>query len=260
MDLQNRTIIITRSRDQSSSLVRAIEEHGGRGIVLPAISVAPPESWEACDRGIGKLGSYDGIIYTSANAVRGFLGRCATLGVNAAAGGPPRTYAVGTATAHCLERYAIHVDRVPAEFSSAALATLLSDEEVTGRQFLFPRGSLGGEDLERALTHRGAIVEAVCVYRTLGPTPADAARLREVLLHQEGTVTVFASPSAARNVAALFTATELREIDGKTRWAVIGTTTEDTLRSLGLEPSIVAKESTVEGIVRAIVDYETPTP
>jgi uroporphyrinogen III methyltransferase/synthase len=260
MRLQNRTVVITRPRDHSSSFVRAIEEQGGRGLVVPAITIAAPETWEACDRAIGVLASYDGIVYTSANAVRSFVGRCAALGVNPAGSGILRVFAVGAATAHALQRHAIRVDRVPAEYTSVALSAMLSDEEVAGRRFLFPRGSLGGEELERALAHRGATVDAVCVYRTLGPGPADAARLREVLLHQEGTVTVFASPSAARNVAALFTTAELQEINSKTTWAVIGPTTEEAVRALGMEPSIVARESTVEGIVRAIIEYEPRNP
>jgi uroporphyrinogen-III synthase len=68
-------------------------------------------------------------------------------------------------------------------------------------------------------------------------------------------VLTFASPSAATNFGTLFHGEELRAASGRTRIAVIGPSTAEAVRALGLGVDIIAGESTARGLVRSIDEY-----
>jgi uroporphyrinogen-III synthase/uroporphyrinogen III methyltransferase/synthase len=75
------------------------------------------------------------------------------------------------------------------------------------------------------------------------------------VLSGEFDVLTFASPSAAVNFGTLFRAEELRAVPDHARIAVIGPSTADAVRVLGLEADIVARESTARGLVHSIDEY-----
>jgi uroporphyrinogen-III synthase len=43
---------------------------GGDPVVAPAIEIASPDSWTIADAALRRIGTYDWIAFTSANAVR----------------------------------------------------------------------------------------------------------------------------------------------------------------------------------------------
>ncbi|HEV8537646.1 MAG TPA: uroporphyrinogen-III synthase, partial [Bacteroidota bacterium] len=68
-------------------------------------------------------------------------------------------------------------------------------------------------------------------------------------------ILTFTSPSTFNNFAALFSTNELAETVRRTKIAVIGPVTAKTVEDAGLEADIVSKESTIEAMVDAILDY-----
>jgi uroporphyrinogen III methyltransferase/synthase len=52
MGLGGKTILITRSKEQSSEFARSIELQGGQPVVFPATRIEDPESWKECDEAI----------------------------------------------------------------------------------------------------------------------------------------------------------------------------------------------------------------
>jgi uroporphyrinogen-III synthase len=69
MSLQNKTILITRQREQSKEFIAEVEKRGGHAVVFPLIRITEPDSWESCDTALQRLGEYDGLILTSENGV-----------------------------------------------------------------------------------------------------------------------------------------------------------------------------------------------
>ncbi len=251
MTMRNRRILVTRQREQAGEMVREIERLGGNAVVVPMIATGPPGSWTECDAAVGRLGTYDALVFTSVNAVESFVGRTRTLGVPPARLARARSVAVGEATASALKESGLPVVFVPEKFTGESLALALG-ESLAGKRVLFPRGNIARETVPDALREGGAIVETVTVYVTSGPGGIDRESFVRRVLSGEFDVVTFASPSAAVNFGALFRADELSAVAGRARIAVIGPTTADAVRRLGLRVDIIARESTACGLVRCV--------
>jgi len=249
VSLQDRTILLTRDVEQSREFITAAEALGASVIVFPTIRIEDPETWEQCDEAIRKLSSYDGVIFTSANAVRRFLGRCLLLDQQT---NSLNVYAVGDATRTALEEHGVRGAFVPGEFSAAALAQHFKKRNVVGMRFLQPRGSIARTELEDALVQLGATVEPVVVYRTLSGDPAQAREVRDLIDNGRVDVVTFASPSAVENFAACLGWEKTVFPSSKTNIAVIGPTTGQALLDRGWPVAITAQQSTMQGLLHAI--------
>jgi uroporphyrinogen III methyltransferase/synthase len=255
MSLHGRTIVITRPIGQSDALAAEIEARGGRVLVFPLILIAPPESWEACDRGLANLQSYDGILLTSVNGVEKFFERAAAVGIDRAAFAGCDIYAVGEKTRRAIEQRGFSVALTPERFSAASLAESLAGKDLLGKKFLFPCGTLGRDELGRRLGASGAEVDAVVVYRTMDPDPVVSESLRLEIRKGGIDVVAFASPSAAEHFAKIMPAVEFDAVRDRTKVAVIGPTTAQAVRALSLPVDILSDETTSGGMAQAIDEY-----
>ncbi len=75
LPLFGQRIVVTRARGQAESLSAKLRALGAEAIELPTIEILPALDSEPLDRAIANLGSYDWLIFTSANGVRFFLER-----------------------------------------------------------------------------------------------------------------------------------------------------------------------------------------
>lgn len=233
MTLRGTTVLITRQREQSADLVRAVEERGGRAIVVPMIRVVCPEEWNACDRAIDTLETYDAAVFTSPNAVFWFFRRLEERNAPRSALNQQTVYAVGPSTRAALERKGIDVAGIPGDASGQALVEMLKDQAVAGKRFLFPRGDLVRREVLRGLEAAGATVDAPVVYRNVPPDPSDARTLAELTENRSYGAVVFASPSAVRNFSATVPPEGLRRSHPTVKSVAAGRTTADMMRRIG---------------------------
>jgi len=252
MRLRGTTVLITRQHEQALNLIRAIEERGGRAIVLPMIRVAGPSGWGECDRALGMLDGYSGAVFTSTNAVVWFFRRLAERRVAVAGLDSCAVFAVGLSTREALESHGVTVAGVPVGASGEALARMLQGRELAGRRFLVPRGELARDDVRRVLESAGAVVDSPVVYRTLPPDPRDAKKLLELTASGAYGVVAFASPSAVKNFAEVIPATMMQNLPSPPKIVAIGATTEAALREIGFPVDQVASEAGTSGLVHAI--------
>src|SRR6185503_20849189 len=70
--LQNKRILVTRTRQQASGLAAQLEALGATPILIPTIEIVPPETFTPLDDALAQLETYDWLIFTSANAVEAF--------------------------------------------------------------------------------------------------------------------------------------------------------------------------------------------
>ena len=255
MSLQNKTILITRQREQSEEFVAEIQKRGGRAVVFSLIRITEPDSWENCDAALRGLAEYDGLILTSENGVDRFFKRCVQKGVELSAFRKLSVYAVGEGTSQAIERKGLQVHYVPEKFTSASLVEYFKSVEVRRKRFLHPRGNLGNPDLIQYLSDLGAVVDPVIVYNNIEPEKNASDELYERLVASSIDVITFASPSAAINFLKVVPLTRMKQLKRPPRVAVIGPTTKEAVLKLGLRPDIVAKKSTVKGLVESIVAY-----
>ena len=253
VSLLNKTILVTRPREQSAEVVAEIEKRGGRPLVIPMIRILEPESWEDCDRAIDQISSYDGIVFASANCVTKFLERCEAKGMKPSAFSDTALFAVGEKTRREIERNGLSVDLIPDRFTAEALAARIVSSGIQGKRFLCPRGNLGRDEVVDALREHGAVVDTVTVYTIAGLEESAAAEIAEELESGNIDVVTLFSPSAATQFARTTSPATLARHE--VRIAVIGSTTERAVAELGFPAHIVAATSTAEGLLDAIEKY-----
>ncbi len=250
--LSGKKILITRAADQADELGDLVRRHGGTPVLFPTIEIVPPVSWDECDRALQNLYMYDGLIFTSANGVTGFMQRLNDFQVGVAAIKPKMIFVVGEKTKRAVEEHGLSVTLMPERFTASDLAKTLDHRDLHGRTFLFPRGNLGKDILQDNLKLLGAQVDSIVVYQTTKPGNAHVVTVRESLLNSAIDVATFTSPSTFQNFIALFTKEELQTFFSHTLIAVIGPVTAKAVKEEGFEADIMATESTVESLVDSV--------
>ncbi|MDI6798011.1 MAG: uroporphyrinogen-III C-methyltransferase, partial [Desulfatibacillaceae bacterium] len=67
--LFGRRIVVTRSREQASDLVKSLSALGAACLEIPAIEITEPPDFAPLDKAIAQLGQYQWLVFTSVNAV-----------------------------------------------------------------------------------------------------------------------------------------------------------------------------------------------
>lgn len=252
--LAARRIVVTRARAQAGGLARKIAALGGEVMEFPTIEIQPPADYEAFDGAVSKIENYDWLIFTSVNSIEPFLARLKQAGKSAADMTHLKVAAIGSQTARQLQAAGIVVDVIPARYQAEGLLESLSAATMAGKRVLIPRAAKARDVLPDTLRQWGAGVDVVEAYRTAAP-PVDIAAVRERLQRGDVDVISFTSSSTVSNFVRLFDGGKLSSIVGDAAIATIGPITARTVEDLGGQVAIMAQEFTVDGLVKAIVDY-----
>lgn len=284
--LLGKRIVVTRSRTQASALVERLRNLGADVIEFPTIEEVSPASYQELDSAIEHLASYDWIVFTSANGVDAFFerlsqndrdqrtsstleSRSGNAEVDASQHGArphdaralahARIAAIGPATARALARHGIDPDVVPQRYvAESVFDAIAAQGPLAGSRILIPRAQVARETLPELLRGAGATVDVAPAYRTQAPQDAAerASELAEALRRAEVDALTFTSSSTAANLAAILgdgSAELIRESGAKL--FSIGPVTSKTLRGLGWNDIVEAKEYTIAGLVTAISEH-----
>ncbi|SFS15109.1 uroporphyrinogen-III synthase [Granulicella pectinivorans] len=246
LPLAGRRILVTRSRQQASELAAQLEALGATTSVIPTIEIAAPASYDALDEASLQLSLYDWLIFTSANAVNVFCERTTIRDT-------PRIAVIGPSTARVAQAAGLPVDLIPKQAVAESLLESLLPHIQTGTRVLLVRAEVARNELPNALTHAGAEVTIAEAYRTVIPSGSVEALRHLFATHPPDAVT-FTSSSTATNLVALLEAGGMTLPPTIVR-ASIGPITSQTLRVLGLPPSIEAATATTASLAQALADY-----
>jgi uroporphyrinogen III methyltransferase / synthase len=250
--LRDKTVLITRSLQQSPELQQLLSAQGARTIEMPTLEIAPPSDWVALDQAITKIEEYDWLILTSANGVEYFFDRLAAQNKDARALAGVKIAVVGRKTADTLQRRGILADFVPAEFVADALVDSFP-ESLTAKRVLFPRVESGGRELlVQAFTAAGAQVDEVAAYQSICPIAAEPTALL-ALQRQEIDIITFASSKTVQHFHQLVVAHLPKDWSSNLLIASIGPQTSATCQQLFGRVDVEASEYTMPGLVAAIV-------
>ncbi len=241
-------MLVTRPRHQASALAALLAAAGAEPILIPTIEIVPPASFAALDAALGKLRSFDWLIFTSANAVRVFAERAQT---NGQPPNPRRIAAIGPATSQAVQAL-LHrpVDRMPERYVAEALAeALLSD--AAGSSMLLVRAAVARDVVPETLKARGARVTIADAYRTVVPEDS-IVQLQRLFASEPPEAITFTSASTAQNFVALLDRAHVEIPEGMVL-ASIGPITSQAMRELCLEPTVEAREATLAGLVAALM-------
>lgn len=252
--LRGKRVVVTRAEEQSRDLVQVLSDRGAVAIVLPMVAFGPPDNFSDLDGAIRGLGHFDWIFLTSQNALRALQDRCEALNLELkAAAGKARVAAVGPATAEAARMAGIGVSYVAAKHQGVFLAEELAAQVQNKRVFL-PRSNRANPELADQLKRQGAMVTEVVAYKTISPDQGTWQHAR-MALHQGADAILFFSPSAVHHLQDILGNEKVCEISRRSIFAAIGPITEKALRAAKIERVLLAEDTTVASIVKALENY-----
>jgi uroporphyrinogen III methyltransferase/synthase len=243
LPLFGRQVVVTRAREQSGDVVARLTELGAQAIEIPVIEMLPPADTWHIDVCLEKLGAYDWIVFTSANAVNFFMARVDDIRRLDA-----RICAIGGATAEAVRSMRLQVDLIPDTATGEGVAAAFQSMNLFGLRVLFPRAEAARETVPAALLKLGAMVDAPVVYRNVVPADAQLRIEKYIASGAKPDWVMFTSPSTVNN----FLAAGGGPLVANARIASIGPTTSEALRKHGvsvhLEPSTASTEAMIDGM------------
>ncbi|WP_035348931.1 uroporphyrinogen-III synthase [Edaphobacter aggregans] len=253
LPLQNRRILITRTRKQASDLAAQLEALGAATILIPTIEIIPPQTYASLDEALTRLDTFDWLLFTSANAVEAFAQRRSLHPSNART---PKIAVVGPATARAVEAVGLPVALLPPRYLAESLAESLAPH-APGSRMLLIRAEDARDVLPTTLTQAGTDLTIAPAYSNRIPSGSISALQTLFANSTAGPDAItFTSASTARNLIALLDAADLTLSEGITL-ASIGPITSEALRELGHQPTIEAPEPTIPALVAALADHFT---
>ena len=249
--LAGKRIVLTRPRGQAGDLASGLEKLGAEVIEFPTIEIQPADDYGPLDHALARIGSYDWLIFTSANGVRFFLGRLALAGLNIDAV-RPSICAIGPATRAEAENAGFRVSLMPAEYVAESLVAAFEGHGLEGKRVLLPRAAVARDVVPAELRRRGATVDVVEAYRTGIPADARAQAQRIFASGRRPDWITFTSSSTVTNFVQVAGAPALEGV----RVASIGPVTTATARRHGIEVTVEARTFTAAGVVEAMLAAE----
>ena len=249
--LWNQAVVVTRSREQASSLVENLEQMGARVLQCPTIRVEPLPSSPELDAQIALMGKFEWVVFTSVNGVEMFWRHLEELRGDARAFGPAMIAAIGPATVEALKNHGIRADFVPDSSISEHVAQGLLERGAGKGKTLIVRALESREVIETKLREAGSEVQVAAVYRTT-PDLSNVEATRVAIENGEVNWVSFTSSSTVKNFVDALGADFVNVHRDKFRVAVIGPITATSAREYGLEPDVEASEASVEALAAAL--------
>jgi uroporphyrinogen III methyltransferase/synthase len=248
--LFGRRIVVTRAQEQQNEFAELLEEQGAEVIECPTIAIREPDAWGAVDQALEHIASFDWVIFTSANGVRGFVKRLKEGGGDLRVLHGIRVAAIGPATAAALQEVGLHPDVVPDEYRAEAILEAM-DRDLREVRILIPRAAEAREVLPAGLRERGAQVEVVVVYRTV-PVTDQADAILDLLRAGRIDAVTFTSSSTVVNFVDMLSGQDLAVLLKDVTIACIGPITAETAARYGLAPHIMPTAFTIPALAEAI--------
>jgi uroporphyrinogen III methyltransferase/synthase len=238
------SVVVSRSREQSSQLKNRLHALGASVVELPAIVIdEPSDGGRALRAAAADVRSYEWVVLTSANGARRFLD-CLH---DARDLGGVKVAAIGPGTAERVAAANIRADLVPTRFVAESLLDEFPAPGPTGtKRVLLARAAVARDVLPDGLRERGWHVDVVEAYRTRAAAP-DAATL-EAARHAD--IITFTSSSTVERYLEMAGPDAMPPIV-----ACIGPVTAATARAHNLSVSVEASVHSIDGLVDALLAH-----
>ena len=252
--LKNKTIVITRTLEQSKESAEVFQKLGAEVLTFPTLEITPPDSWKEFDAVVNRQSRIDFIIFTSAHSVKMFVKRCEELSLKFDFN-RIKVIAVGSKTSDVCRKNDIPVHIIPKEFSGDGVIDELEDYDLKDKLFFIPRSAIGREELPEGLKKRGAKIKTASVYNIGFPSDENISEYKDKLKESNPDLFVFTSPSTFINFLEIQHIADPVKYFGNYAVAVIGPTTKAALEKKKVKVDIIPGEYTIEGLVNSIVEY-----
>jgi uroporphyrinogen III methyltransferase / synthase len=251
-------IVVTRTREQAGQLSAQLREMGAEVLEVPTIKIEPPTRREDVVDALLELNSYDWLVFTSPNGVATFFEYFFRQFHDMRDIGGARIAAVGPATAKKLKELHLQVDLMPDEALASSIAEAFAEyESIENLKICLLRAEVANHELPAALEALGAIVDDVACYKTV-PEPDDPSGAAAKLVESGADWITFTSGSTVEHFHTRFDLPGLVKKFPDLKLASIGPETSKALVTLGLKPTVEARQHTIEGLLSALLGAKRP--
>jgi uroporphyrinogen III methyltransferase / synthase len=242
--LFGRRVVVTRAREQASSLVGLLRRLGADPIEVPTIRIEDPhDGGAALRRAATAMASYEWVVLTSANGARRLL----DIARDGRDFGGVRLAAIGPGTADVLRHANLVADLVPERFVAESLLEAFPGPRGDGSgRVLLARAEVARDVLPAGLEAMGWEVDVVDAYRTTAVEVDAAAR---AAIAEAEVITFTSSSTVERFLEAVGPGLVPPVV------ACIGPVTAATARRHGLHVHVVAPVHTIDGLVDELIGF-----
>jgi len=254
LPLKGKTIVITRTIEQSRESAVALTNLGANVIIVPTLEIVPPADWSKFDSVVAHPDRIDFIIFTSVHSVQMFSKRIQEVGslINYS---QTKVVAVGNKTSAYCHKNNISVNIVPDKFSAEGVIEALSKYNLKNKVVFIPRSAIGREELPMGLKDLGAIIKSVPVYNVAIPSGDNLKSSLQLLNSSHIDLFIFTSPSTFENFLQITNTKSPFQYFSRFDVAAIGPTTKDAIESQKVKVKILPDEYTINGLTKKIVEY-----
>lgn len=259
------TVLLPVDR-RSGELSAALERHGARVRIAPALTIIPHVDDEELIASTRRLVADppDVVVATTGVGFRGWMETADEAGLHdelSAVLQRARIVARGPKARGAIQQAGFEADWVAESETSAELRDFLVAEGIDGLHVAVQHHGSGADGLDEAFEAAGARVTSLTIYRW-GPPPDPevvAASTRQVARGEIDAVLFTSAPAAREWVLAAERADALagvasRARDGRLLVAAVGPITAGPLKDVGIDP-LVPDRGRLGALVRAVVTH-----
>lgn len=251
--LKGLKIAVTRASEQASELSTKLQTLEADVIELPLIRITEEINKQDLADCMLELGSYDWLVFTSANGVRHFFREFLRIFEDIRALGLIRVAVVGDATARAVAEYHLRVECQPQVATAEALAKALVDTgSLDSAKLLLITGNLNRDILVQKLEAARVIVDRLQVYKTEF-TDLAAEPVAATFRAQGADAVLFASSSAVEAFASQHAALRPATAARQPLYGSIGPQTSASLREHGMAVDFEAEKPSLDALVEALL-------
>tara|TARA_B100000809_G_scaffold182003_1_gene179748 strand:- start:1379 stop:2098 length:720 start_codon:yes stop_codon:yes gene_type:complete len=232
--LNQKTVLITRSADQTAEFIIQLQNLGAQTISLPLIKNSPINEQEL--KKIFNSEKYDWLIFSSTNAVKFFFDCINLNSINS------KIAVVGEKTKKAIENLGLIVDFIPTQFTAKMLAKELPIS--LNDSILIPRSNLAKNDIVTVLESRNCNVKTFSIYKN--SSIHYSKNERDSIFNQKIDYITFTSGSTVKSFV------ELGFRPNNEKIICIGPETAKIAEENSLVVSAIANPHTIEGMIEAI--------
>lgn len=250
--LFGRRVLVTRTREQASSLSAALSERGAEVIEIPTIEIVPLPPSAKVKNWLRNIHWYDWVVFTSVNSVEIFMKELFRQRQDVRDLKNAKVACVGESTAKAVRASGIQPEIVPKDYKQEGLAAALKNTPWKGKRVLLTRAREGRDVLLDFFKKKGAMVDFWPLYKNCKPAGTREKLLR-LFRDEDGVdLLIFASSSSVDNLYGFFSPAERRQWLKGLPAAVIGPVTASSVRKWAGKVAIQPKKYTMSALVSAI--------
>lgn len=256
--LFGKKVLMTRDSVGNAAFACKLAARGACAVSCPTFEIQDLTGKKEVKQIIPKIKNFDWVFFTSPTGVKLFFAATKRLNKDSRFFASAKIACIGSETATALEDFNINANFVPKIFTSDKLAKgFIKKYKPAGKKILLLRSALADAALAEKLKSAKAKVKAVSIYTAEKLSQNCHPERSEGSIDENIDWLTFASSFAVKCFFEDIAPETIRNI----KIASIGPTVTETLKKIGVKPTVQAKEHTIDGLIEAMEKIRlAPTP